>query len=244
MLGPSVRLHLHIRQPAGIQGRGLGTAIAQGEVVPDRYSLTSNGIVLETETGVEEHNIGCDLHAAPQNLKRESEKGFSGPCLSGSQAEELGFLMIQTEKLMGIPVEIEWAMDREGFRLVQARPLKIEAAPVEGEAWQSFPGLRGHPSGTGWGAGRAVVVNCECELSRVGPGDVLVTRIASPALNHILPKVSAVVAERGGSTSHLASLARERNIPMVLGVLEATRKIPDGAQVGVDGVLGMVHWQQ
>ena len=37
-----------------------------------------------------------------------------------------------------------------------------------------------------------------------------------------MPRVAGVVAELGGSTSHLASLARERGIPMVLGVLDAT----------------------
>jgi phosphoenolpyruvate-protein kinase (PTS system EI component) len=51
-----------------------------------------------------------------------------------------------------------------------------------------------------------------------------------------------VVAELGGSISHLASLARERGIPMVLGVLEATGRIPDGSQVAVDGVAGIVRW--
>ena len=70
------------------------------------------------------------------------------------------------------------------------------------------------------------MVNCECELSRVAPGDILITKVAGPALSHILQRVSGVVAELGGSTSHLASLARERGIPMVLGVLDATRKIP------------------
>ena len=60
--------------------------------------------------------------------------------------------------------------------------------------------------------------------------------------SHILPRVGGVVAELGGSTSHLASLARERGIPMVLGVLDATRRIPDGAQVAVDGVAGVVRW--
>jgi phosphohistidine swiveling domain-containing protein len=85
-------------------------------------------------------------------------------------------------------------------------------------------------------------VNCECELARVAPGDVLVTRIASPALSHVLPRVAGVVAELGGSTSHLASLARERGIPMVLGVLEVTGRIPDGSQVAVDGVAGIVRW--
>jgi rifampicin phosphotransferase len=53
-----------------------------------------------------------------------------------------------------------------------------------------------------------------------------------------------VVAELGGSTSHMASLARERGIPMVLGVLDATRKIPDGVQCAVDGVAGIVRWQR
>ena len=40
----------------------------------------------------------------------------------------------------------------------------------------------------------------------------------------------------------LSALARQRGIPMVLGVLDATRRIPDGAQVAVDGVAGVVRW--
>src|SRR4029077_4769084 len=106
------------------------------------------------------------------------------------------------------------------------------------------PGLNGHPSGIGWGEGRARVVNCECELERVGPGDVLVTTVAGPALCGVLPPRAGVVAELGGSPSHLASLARERGVPMVLGVLNATRRIPDGSQVAVDGVAGVVRWMQ
>ena len=76
----------------------------------------------------------------------------------------------------------------------------------------------------------------------MAPGDILVTTVAGPALSQILPRVAGVVAELGGSTSHLASLARERGIPMVLGVLNATRRIPDGGQVAVDGVAGVVRW--
>jgi len=78
----------------------------------------------------------------------------------------------------------------------------------------------------------------------VAPGDILITKVAGPALSQILPRVAGVVAELGGSTSHLASLGRERGIPMVLGVLDATTRIPDGAQVAVDGVSGIVRWVQ
>ena len=111
------------------------------------------------------------------------------------------------------------------------------------EIWLTHPGLNGHPAGIGWGSGRAVVVNCECELDARGarrhPGHA---GGRARADSHILPRVAGVVAELGGSTSHLASLARERGIPMVLGVLDATRDIPDGAQCAVDGVAGVVRW--
>jgi len=146
------------------------------------------------------------------------------------------------EEMMGLPVEVEWAMDSAGIKMLQARPLHVEEPVVLDEVWRGRPGLRGHPGGMGWGSGRACVINCECEISRLNHGDVLVTNVAGPALVGILPRVSAIVAELGGSTSHLASLGRERGIPMVLGVAGATQQIPDGSTVGVDGVAGIVRW--
>jgi phosphoenolpyruvate synthase/pyruvate phosphate dikinase len=219
---------------------GLGSAIAQGEVVPDRIVLSKSGFLRSVAAGRKGHQDTC-AHgvAAPQLVPQDL---VSEPCLTPGQAVVLGRLLRKCEQLAGAPVEIEWAMDEVGFRLLQSRPLHVEASIVPDEIWLQHPGVRGHPAGIGWGAGRAVVVNCECELSRVAPGDVLVTKVAGPALSHILPRVAGVVAELGGSTSHLASLARERGIPMVLGVLDATRAIPDGAQCAVDGVAGIVRW--
>ena len=219
---------------------GLGSAIAQGEVVPDRIVLAKNGFLRTVEAGRKGHRETC-AHgvSAPELVPKDL---VSEPCLSPGEAVTLGRLLRKCEQLAGAPVEIEWAMDESGFKLLQSRPLHVEAPIVPDEIWLQHPGVRGHPAGIGWGAGRAVVVNCECELSRVAPGDVLVTKVAGPALSHILSRVSGVVAERGGSTSHMASLARERGIPMVLGVLDATRKIPDGVQCAVDGVAGIVRW--
>ena len=219
---------------------GLGTAIAQGEVVPDRIVLAKNGFLRTVEAGRKDHREICAHGVSAPELVPEDL--VSEPCLSPGEAVTLGRLLRKCEQLAGTPVEIEWAMDETGFKLLQSRPLHVEAAIVPDEIWLQHPGVRGHPAGIGWGAGRAVVVNCECELARVAPGDVLVTKVAGPALSHILSRVSGVVAERGGSTSHMASLARERGIPMVLGVLDATRRIPDGAQCAVDGVAGIVRW--
>jgi pyruvate,water dikinase len=222
---------------------GLGSSIAQGEVTPDRFELGRDGELLHVATGRKDHSVACAHRRAPTTEAVPSAL-VAEPCLDAAQVQEIGRLLQKVEDVVGLPVEIEWALDDEGFKLLQARPLHMEAAQVPDEIWLQHPRLNGHPAGIGWAAGRAVVVNCECELGRVGPGDVLVTHVAGPALSHILPRVAGVVTERGGSTSHMASLARERGIPMVLGVGDATRRIPDGAQVAVDGVAGIVRWMQ
>jgi pyruvate,water dikinase len=220
---------------------GLGSTLAQGEVVPDRIVLSRRGELLKVEAGRKDHRETCGhgASAMPQAVPREL---VATPCLGDVQAVVLGHMLQRAEEVVGMPVEIEWALDNAGFKLLQARPLHVEPAHVPDEIWLKHPGVNGHPAGVGWGAGRAVVINCECELSRVAPGDILVTKVAGPALSFVLPRVAGVVAERGGSTSHLASLARERGIPMVLGVLDATRRIPDGSQCAVDGVAGIVRW--
>ncbi|TAK42998.1 MAG: hypothetical protein EPO27_15795 [Betaproteobacteria bacterium] len=220
---------------------GLGSAIAQGEVTPDRYALSRGGQLLGVTPGRKDHEVGCVHREAPATRAVSRERSGE-PCLSEARAVELGHLLRRVEQLMGLPVEIEWAMDDTGFKLLQARPLHVAQPRVPDELWLRHPMIAGHAAGIGWGTGRACVVNCECELGRIAPGDVLVTKVAGPALGQVLTRVAGVVAERGGSTSHLASLARERGIPMVLGVLDATRRIPEGSTVAVDGVAGVVRW--
>jgi pyruvate, water dikinase len=220
---------------------GLGSAIAQGEVVPDRIVLSRQGFLRKVDAGRKDHRETCG-HGAGAMPQAVPDELVAKPCLNAAEAVTLGRMLRKVETVAGGPVEIEWALDDAGFKLLQARPLTVEPLTVPDAIWLKHPGLNGHPAGIGWGAGRAVVVNCECELARVAPGDVLVTRVAGPALTHVLPRVAGVVAELGGSTSHLASLARERGIPMVLGVLDATSRIPDGSQVAVDGVAGIVRW--
>jgi pyruvate, water dikinase len=220
---------------------GLGGGIAQGEVVPDRFVLSPSGTLRRASPGRVAHLLGC-AHGARSVRRERIEK----PALDAAEALHLGTLLRKVEDVMGLPVEIEWALDHAGVKLLQARPLQLAplspSSAVDDDIWLRHPGLNGHPAGVGWGSGRSCVVNCECELSRVAPGDILVTKVAGPSLSEVLPRVAGVVAELGGSTSHLASLARERGIPAVFGVLEATERIPDGVQVAVDGVAGVVRW--
>jgi pyruvate,water dikinase len=220
---------------------GLGSSIAQGEVTPDRFELDGDGTLLHVAPGRKDHAVSCGHRRAPATEAVSAARAVE-LCVNAAEISEIAWILRRAEGVLGMPVEIEWALDDQRVTLLQARPLHLQAPHVPDEIWLQHPRLNGHPAGVGWGAGRAVVINCECELGRVAAGDVLVTRVAGPALGHVLPRVSGVVTERGGSTSHFASLARERGIPMVLGVADATRRIPDGVQVAVDGVAGIVRW--
>src|SRR5262245_20210319 len=176
---------------------GLGSAIAQGEVVPDRITLSREGFLRKIEPGRKDHRATC-MHVDGAASVPVASDLVSAPCLDAAQAVTLGRLLRKAEKTVGGPVEIEWALDQEGFKVLQARPLMVEPATVPDEIWLKHPGLSGHPAGVGWGAGRAVVVNCECELARIAPGDVLITRVAGPALSQVLPRLAGLVAELGG----------------------------------------------
>ena len=219
---------------------GLGSAIAQGEVVPDRIVLGRDLTVRDISAGRKFHRVSC-----AHGKQLVDTTLIAEPCLTVEEAVELGRMLLESENVVGGPVEIEWAKDDVGFTLLQARPLTVAEPQCDPEPISATRmRLRGHPAGIGFASGRACVVSCECELSRVGVGDILVSKVAGPALGSMLSRVAGVVAELGGSTSHLASLARERGVPMVLGVHDATGRIPEGAIVTLDGVAGIVHWSR
>src|SRR5216684_3814744 len=89
---------------------GLGSAIAQGVVVPDRITLSRQGFLRKNEAGRKDHRETCGhgQGAVPQRVPKDL---VSKPCLDAGQAVALGRLLRKAEEIFGMPVEIEWALD-------------------------------------------------------------------------------------------------------------------------------------
>ena len=122
---------------------GLGSAIAQGEVAPDRYVLDSGGLLKEAQVGLQQRHAPSCTHSARTRIG--SSRTAPTPCLDAPQITELGGFVRETEKLMKMPVEIEWALDDAGFKLLQARPLHLQDAPPPDERWRLHENfLRSH----------------------------------------------------------------------------------------------------
>ena len=98
-------------------------------------------------------------------------------------------------------------------------------ATLEGMGTESTA-VDGTLFGTGIGSapylGRAVVAHQPEEaIERLEPGDVLVAFFTTPAYNAVLPLAGALVVETGGFLSHAAVMARELELPAVIGAAGA-----------------------
>lgn len=113
----------------------------------------------------------------------------------------------------------------------------FDAAPAHGA-------LRGIGASRGRVYGVARVARSIEEARGVERGAILVCPFTDPGWTPVLDRVAAVVTETGGLLSHAAVICREYGIPAVLGVPEATSRIPDGATLVVHGGLGTVEFAQ
>ncbi|MBI3070768.1 MAG: hypothetical protein HYY84_01445 [Deltaproteobacteria bacterium] len=100
--------------------------------------------------------------------------------------------------------------------------------------------LRGTGCSKGVAVGAARVVLDPRADMRVA-GEVLVARMTDPGWVFLMISAAAIVVEKGSLLSHTAIIGRELGVPTVVGLEDATSRIPDGARVRVDGRAGTVE---
>ena len=105
---------------------------------------------------------------------------------------------------------------------------------VQGEVVQGVPGCPGTARGT------ARVINDPHDPRALAPGDILVAPITDPSWTPLFVPAAGVVVDVGAPLSHAIIVSRELGIPCVVSATDATKRIPDGATVEVDGDTGMV----
>ena len=72
---------------------------------------------------------------------------------------------------------------------------------------------------------------------------ILVAKSTDPGWVFLMISAKGIVVERGSVLSHTAIIGRELGIPTIVGARGATRLIPDGARLFMDGSTGEVRWQ-
>jgi pyruvate,water dikinase len=213
------------RDPVGTGGGGLlveavpgaGAALVGGRVTPGAWIVDrGSGAVLD-----------------------RSPPGAQAPPISAGEIASAAELARRTEEVLGVPADVEWAVDQQGrLWLLQGRPLALappappeEEAPLDGHRVLAEGGVR---ASSGAGCGPVAKVRSRDEALLLPQGSVMVAAEALPDLALALSRAVAVVTERGGVTGHLASTAREFGVPALFGLAGAVALLEEGARVTVD----------
>jgi pyruvate,water dikinase len=237
---------------------GLGETVVQGAVNPDEFYVYKPALA-QGKTPIVRRNLGSkaimmvygegggravqtiDVHA-------EARARF---CITDPDVLELAKQALVIEKHYKRPMDIEWAKDGHDGKIyiLQARPETVKSRRSQNieryELKTRGPVIaEGRSIGQKIGAGTAKVVKDLHEMSRIQPGDVLVTDMTDPDWEPVMKRASAIVTNRGGRTCHAAIIARELGIPAVVGCGDATKKIKDGQPVTVscaEGDTGFIY---
>ena len=142
---------------------------------------------------------------------------------------------------------------REHLRRQAIRPPRVVGKPKsESSEPDRFDGgrfapdadgtLRGTGASAGVVRGPARVVNGPDDFGRVRPGDIIVAPASNPGWVPLFSIAAGFVTDTGGVLSHAAVVAREFGLPAVVGLGDATTRIPDGRIVEIDGAAGLVRF--
>ncbi len=218
---------------------GLGQMLVDGQGRADTYILRKvpNLHIVKQEIPIKRVMIVPNPKGGVQKAK-VPEQYRQQPCLDKNHLETLLSYSFNLEKHYDWPQDIEWALDQKGeIYLLQTRPLALAKGEAEPQIdLTGYPVLLkgGKVSCGGIGAGRVFRYRTEHDLALCPEGAVLVAGRTSPRFVKVMDKVRAIVTNLGSPTDHMSCLAREFQVPTIVDAREATKRLPEGAQVVVN----------
>jgi pyruvate,water dikinase len=226
---------------------GLGASIMQGDRSADRFEVSRDPrprVVRRTIADKAFRLAARDGGGVGEIPEEPASR--SAACVEEEALVELATMALRIERHLGQHQEIEWAQDESGrIVILQSRGLRISRSPTqESEEARKLSLLlarrpvllrdTGVIACRGVGAGPVVAVRSAEDLDRFPQGGVLVAQSAAPRYASVLPRASAVITAVGGSTGHLAAVARELRVPTLVEVGGATDVLAEGMEVTVD----------
>lgn len=250
---------------------GLGLALSQGEAVPvRRWTAPARWANGDWQLGYQErvyrlrdpvpNGLPGGILEGLTTYQREDPE-LACP-LSEKQIEELLHLGQRVQQQWGGAVRLEWLLynhpqtQQATLVLTQANRWRedLEAprtgAKTVAQSVQEaalLPLIKGVVQGIGAAPGRALAPAMVLKAGALAaekvlpPGCIVVLPDLQPELCVRLQGVAGIVTERGGATCHAAILARELNIPAVVGAPQATELLSTGDALWLDGDRGIVY---
>lgn len=220
---------------------GLGELVVGGDVNPDEFFyFKPTGKLIYKELGdKEEELVKVDGENKLKDVEPERRDQFT---LTDEEVETLAEYAEKIEEHYDTHMDIEWGKDRRNNKLyiLQARPETVYSQEDRNVIKSyhlnedSRTLCKGQGVGKKIGTGKVNVIMDSKNIDQFEEGQVLVTDMTDPDWEPIMKIASAIVTDKGGSTSHAAIVSRELGIPAIVGTEKATQVLDTGEDVTVD----------
>lgn len=171
-------------------------------------------------------------------------------CLTDQQVIELAKVALLLDGYTKRAVDVEWCFDEDGkLHILQCRPLALPAKvrPPSTELRRKLASRaevmrgRGVVAQRGIAAGRVWRIAEDDDLATFPAGAIAVTKYTTPRLTSIIRRAAAIITDIGSSTGHMATVAREFGVPMIVNAGDATKLLSTGDEVTLDAEENVVY---
>jgi pyruvate,water dikinase len=226
---------------------GLGAYAVDGIIEPDTWHIKPGPTPRITRQHVADKRVQLVSDARGKHEKVVPEELRNKPCLDVTQVFELASIAARLESHYRHPQDIEWAVNSAGqIMVLQSRPMRLAVTSHNGLAADPVSGAELLIDGAdiacaGIGSGQAVMASSLEQLADFPENGILIAPHSLPNYVLVMNRAQAIVTEAGSITGHMASLAREFNVPTILNAKHATSHIQNGQIVTVDAITGRVY---
>ncbi len=232
-------------------GFGLGVSVVGGTSDTDYFTVSRLD-----PTRIVSRRIGRKLtQMIPSDLEgvlsaTVPEELQETPSLDDEQVARLAEMVLMLERYFKRPVDVEWCFDRGGrLYVLQCRPLKVAARGPKRPFNRTIDLAdtpivmknRGQVAQRGIAAGRVRQIHEEDDAADFPVGAIAVTQYTTPRLASIVRKAAAIVTDVGSPSGHMATVAREFGVPMIVNAVDATKLLIDGAEITIDAEENVIY---
>ena len=242
---------------------GLGYSWLRGEVQPDSYEIDRKTAKIKSQhlgNKVIAYHLLAEAEETSQNQNLLQTEMVSEP-----KQEQYALEDTAVQKLVQLVEEVvtedkqikylEWILPSDNYHsLTEPQFFITQLNYHPSSVTSSISALSGsqqsytqpYLKGLGVAPGSVtapvfLLTNSTGELPDIPLGSILVTKKIMPTHISLLQRVRGIITQEGGIASHGAIVARELNIPAIVGVKEAIHLLQSGEHILLDGNTGEIY---
>ena len=239
---------------------GLGENIVQGTVSPDEFYVFKP-MLRQKKYPILQKKLGDKKLTMIYADSSDRKKVKNIPTLSRKQKQ----YVLSDEEIITLaqwaqfiedhykkPMDIEWAKDGISGELfiTQARPETVHHSRNKNihiiyKLLEKNKTLaQGNAVGSKIAVGKARLLKSPKQVDQITPDTIILTDTITPDWDPLLKKVTGIITNKGGRTSHAAIVARELGVPAIVGCGNATSTIKDGETLTIscaEGKTGYIY---